>query len=599
MACVLRRTGFVILALLIGLSLLPQVSRSQEKPQSRVLVLKGATVIDGLGHQPIPNAVIVIEGDKVKSFGGADTSYPADANVVDLSGKYIIPGLVDCHVHYQPWLGELFLNYGVTSICEPGGNNDHGEREASYRSDERSPRIFASQGRPAFRPNMNHEQVVQAMQEWLKKKPDFANFDVYNERNKQQWQWAAEVAHEAGLMVFGHTENAPASIEAGEDVVEHLWGFAEALMTPEELQGFRQGKYLHWGLFLKESPRRDQLIADAVRRGVILNPTLVYELGSQSPVAHKHELELYNLFADPNLMTYFPEDRAVGSLYKFRSVRNFSTRYESPVAFPNLSSEDFRQFQEAYRLVGEFVKKWVQDGGKIFGGTDDPSSGMGGITLHIEMEMLTEPPIGLTPMQALETEESWGAALLAGRNKTSTQPPVGIIAPGAFADIVVLGADPLADITNTNKIERVIKGGEFIKLGYTPYYTEPRPQSSTIPHNPEPEISAITPHAVVEGGPDVDITVEGVGFTGNSQIRIDGVPVPTTFVDIRTLKAKVPAAVVARALPNRFIQPGPEQLTGVYGDRTVKITVFNAPPDGGLSGSVSIRVTSKDAKGGG
>ncbi len=594
MAGRLRRSGFVIVALLIGIFLLPQPGRSQESPQGALLVLKGATAIDGLGHPPIRNAVIVIEGDKIKAFGGPQTSYPAGANVVDLSGKYIIPGLVDDHVHYQPFLGELFLNEGITSICVPGGNYEAGEREASNRSDTRSPRIFASQGRPAFKPGMTREQVEQAVQDWLKRKPDYANFDVYNERNKQQYQWAAEMAHQAGLMVFGHTENAPASIDAGEDIVEHLWGFAEALMMPEELEGFREGKYLHWGLFLKESPRRDQLIADAVKRGIILNPTLVYELGSQSPSAHKHEMEVYDLFRDRNLMTYFPEDRADGALYKWRSVRNFSTKYESPVAFSNLSTKDFADFQEAYRLVGEFVKKWVQDGGRIMGGTDDPSSGMAGLTLHIEMEMLTE--IGLTPMQALQAQESWGTAILAGRSKTPTQPPVGIIAPGAFADFDVLAANPLEDITNTQMIERVMKGGQFIKLGYTPYYAQPRPQPSTIPHNPEPEISAITPHVVVEGSPDVEITVEGVGFTGNSQIRIDGVPAPTTFVDIRTLKAKIPAAVVAAALPNRFIEPGPEQLTGVYGDRTVKITVFNPPPDGGLSGSISVRVTAKGAK---
>ena len=85
-----------------------------------------------------------------------------------------------------------------------------------------------------------------------------------------------------------------------------------------------------------------------------------------------------------------------------------------------------------------------------------------------------------------------------------------------------------------------MKGGQFIKLGYTPHYAEPRPQPSTIPATPVPEISAITPHTVVEGSPDVDVTLDGVGFTGYSQIRMDGVPVPTTFVDIRTLRAKIP-----------------------------------------------------------
>ena len=86
------------------------------------------------------------------------------------------------------------------------------------------------------------------------------------------------------------------------------------------------------------------------------------------------------------------------------------------------------------------------------------------------------------------------------------------------------------------------------------------------------------------------MTVEGVGFIGDSVVRVDGVSVPTTFVDIRTLRAEIPARVVARALPNRFNEPGPFQLNGVYGDRTVKVTVFNRPPDGGTSNSVSLRV---------
>ena len=106
-------------------------------------------------------------------------------------------------------------------------------------------------------------------------------------------------------------------------------------------------------------------------------------------------------------------------------------------------------------------------------------------------------------------------------------------------------------------------------------------------------MSAITPNTVAEGSAAFDITVEGVGFIGKSIVRVDGVPVPTTFVDIRTLKARVPASVVARATPHRFAYPGPEQHPGIYGDRTVKITVYNGPPDGGASNSVSLRVFAK------
>ena len=63
-------------------------------------------------------------------------------------------------------------------------------------------------------------------------------------------------------------------------------------MTPQELDGFQKGKYLHWGSFLKDKSRIDQMIKDSIARGAYLNPTLVYELGSQSSFARKHESDI-------------------------------------------------------------------------------------------------------------------------------------------------------------------------------------------------------------------------------------------------------------------------------------------------------------------
>src|SRR5438093_12899476 len=75
-------------------------------------------------------------------------------------------------------------------------------------------------------------------------------------------------------------------------------------------------------------------------------------------------------------------------------------------------------------------------------GTDDPSSGFAGLTLHMEMEMLVES--GLTPMQALQSATGWGSSsLLTSRQKSAAKPPVGILAEGAYANLVVLGANPL------------------------------------------------------------------------------------------------------------------------------------------------------------
>jgi Amidohydrolase family len=569
---------------------------SQQPPPAARTVLRGATVIDVVANTAVPDAVIVIEGDKIAAFGGRTTPLPADATIVDLPGKFIIPGLFDSHTHYQPFLGELFLNFGVTSVMALGVRPVVGEAywKNSQSSDFRSPRLFGT-GRTNLNtfinPSMTREQIRASVQEWLKGEPDLANLPQFGSDNRQMWTWTAEAVHDAGLFVFGHTDLAPESIKAGHDGVEHIWGFAQALMTPQELENYQRGEYLHWGLFLKDTARIDQMIRDAVQRGVYLNPTMGYELGSQSSLARKHEDLMYELFRNGSLMAYYPDNLAQGSLLKFRAIRNFSVHHENLVPLSKLSADEIKGFNEAYRLSGEFIRRWVQAGGKIMGGTDDPFPGATGFNQHMEMAMLVE--VGLTPMQALKAMTIWGAEVMTARRRTPATPPIGFIGAGALADLVVLGANPLDNIDNTRRIERVMKGGRFIRLGYSPEYTRPQAPIRAIPSTPEPEISGIAPNAVAEGNPEFEMTVEGVGFIGESVVRVDGVSVPTTFVNIRTLKATIPASMVARALPNRFNEPGPYQLNGVYGDRTVKITVFNRPPDGGTSNSVSLRVQAK------
>jgi amidohydrolase family protein/IPT/TIG domain-containing protein len=596
----MKTSARLIASTLTAAAMFSSVVGSQQPAAVARTVLRGATVIDVVANTTVPDAVIVIEGDRISAFGGRTTAIPAGAAIVDLPGKFIIPGLFDSHTHYQPFLGELFLNFGVTSVMALGVRPVVGEAywKNSQSSDFRAPRLFGT-GRTnlnAFiNPSMTHEQIRAGVREWLKGEPDLANLPQFGSDNREMWAWTAEAVHEAGLFVFGHTDLAPESIKAGHDGVEHIWGFAQALMTPQELENYQRGEYLHWGLFLKDTARIQQMIRDAVQRGVYLNPTMGYELGSQSSLARKHEDLMYELFRNGALMAYYPENLADGSLLKFRSIRNFSARHENLVPLSKLSADEIKAFNEAYRLSGDFIRRWVQAGGKIMGGTDDPFPGATGFNQHMEMAMLVE--VGLTPMQALKAMTIWGAEVMTARRRTPAPPPVGWIGAGAFADLVVLGANPLDDIDNTRRIERVMKGGRFIRLGYSPEYTRPQAPIRAIPSTPEPEISGITPNAVAEGSSDFEMTVEGVGFIGDSVVRVDGVSVPTTFVNIRTLKATIPASVVARALPNRFNEPGPYQLNGVYGDRTVKITVFNRPPDGGPSNSVSLRVQAKWLRG--
>lgn len=358
----MHRSTRLIASTLAAAVALGTVVLSQQAPAATVL--RGATVIDVVAGVPVPDAVIVIAGDRITAFGGRTTPIPPGATVVDLPGKFIIPGLFDSHVHYQPFLGELYLNFGVTSAMALGGRPVLGEAywKNSHSPDFRAPRLYGT-GRvnlnTLINASMTREQVRAGVAQWLKGEPDMANLPQFGAENRQMWAWLVEAVHEAGLFAFGHSDLAPESIRLGHDGVEHIWGFAQALMTPQELENYQRGEYLHWGLFLKDVPRMEQMIRDAVQRGVYLNPTMGYELGSQSSLARKHENLMYDLFRDGALMAYYPENLAHGSLLKFRAIRNFSVRHENLVPLSKLSADEVAAFSEAYRLSGEFIRRWV------------------------------------------------------------------------------------------------------------------------------------------------------------------------------------------------------------------------------------------------
>jgi len=567
----------------------PHAARSQPAG-SQTTVLRGATVITGVGA-PIPEGVIVIEGDTIQAVGGKGTAYPAGANVIDLSQRFVIPGLVESHAHYEEWMGELLLNHGVTTAFAIGGNFGN-KKEASQNGTSRTPRLYDTAGGPRVDSSMTEARVRENVREWLKARPDFARIGDYTAETSRMYVWAADEIHRAGLLIFGHTMNAPESIGVGHDVIEHIWGFIMPLLSAKELEDFRSGRYLHWSSFLTNWPKLDEYIKDAVARAAYVNPTLVYELGSLSVHAEKHEREISRVYSDPFLMAYYPQNIAQSLVQKQRQIRSFHGKYENLVLLSRLQPSEREEFAKGYRLAGQFIKRFVDAGGKIQAGTDTASGGTPGLALHHEMELLVEA--GLTPMQALQSATIWSAEMLAGTKGVRGRPKVGAIAEGAFADLAVLSANPLADISNTRRIERVMKGGRFISLGYNPaYFSFTSPPRSIAMATPTPRISEISPHTVIAGSPDFELTIRGVGFVGNSIVKVDGISMRTTFVNPRVLKANVAASVVKSAEPNPFDAPGPDQQSGIFGDPTVLITVYTPPPEGGTSNGIALRIRAR------
>jgi hypothetical protein len=174
-----------------------------QEPEASLVVLRGATLIDGLGNPPLANATVVVEGDRIQSiFSGQDRDTPAGATLIDVTGKFVIPGLVDTHVHWDVWMGEVYINHGVTSILAMADVSKE-ERTHSLTSLS-TPRVFHAGGRPRLSLSMTREEVHQAIREHLEKEPDIAWFVQFRESNRQMYGWAAEEAHAVGLAVFSH-----------------------------------------------------------------------------------------------------------------------------------------------------------------------------------------------------------------------------------------------------------------------------------------------------------------------------------------------------------------------------------------------------------
>src|SRR5438445_348110 len=87
------------------------------------ILIQGATLIDGTGSAPLADARILIEGNVIRRIwrgGEAAPSLPPGTQVVDARGKFVVPGLIDSHVHYRPYMGEMFLAHGVTTVYDLG-----------------------------------------------------------------------------------------------------------------------------------------------------------------------------------------------------------------------------------------------------------------------------------------------------------------------------------------------------------------------------------------------------------------------------------------------------------------------------------------------
>jgi imidazolonepropionase-like amidohydrolase len=396
----------------------------------------------------------------------ATTPAPPHATVVDARGQFLIPGLVDMHVHVSTparWHPELFLAAGVTTTLDLGGQVEH---VAAYRAAIETgagsgARLYFTgplleEGEPygGFASFARHVDAGRIEAEVDALANDHVDgIKLYVTVRPDTAKRAVARAHAHGLPVFMHqhaTWGADAAA-AGVDCVEHInvfGGLARAEIRPPEpgkLTPFEYGGWL-WRWLGDVDPRSDavrRLYDGLVSAGTALDPTLV--LYASRPAALGDEVGDTSM-DDPErtpLLPLLPPPVATELVTRWAERRR-AAREASETA----TARTRRAWEKILALVGGFHRA----GGTVLAGTDCPNVAIvAGYSLHRELELLVRA--GLSTMDAIVAATRKPAERL---GKTAV---FGTVAPGRSADLVVLGADPIADIRNVRRIERVMARG--------------------------------------------------------------------------------------------------------------------------------------------
>ncbi len=391
----------------------------------------GATVVDGTGGAPTPDAVLVVRDGRIEALGPAATlEIPDRAAVIDLAGRTVIPGLINAHGHVGDTLGlegghysmdnvrahlELYARYGITTVLSLGGDGDAGARMRDAEGlDLRHARLrIAGAVVTAESPEEARSQVSANRDlgvDFIKIRVD-DNLGTSAKMTPEVYAAVIEAAHGEGLPLAAHLfylDDAKGLLRAGADFIAHS---------------------------VRDADVDDALIQLLRETGVCYSPTLTREV---STFVYESEPEFFD---DP----FFLAHADAGVLDALRSPEQQQRYRDSPAA---------PRYKEALRIAQANLKTLADADIPIAFGTDSgPPARFQGYFEHMETELMAEA--GLTPEQILRSATGVAAACVGLDD-------VGTIEPGKWADMVVLTADPLANIANLRTIESVWVAGNRV-----------------------------------------------------------------------------------------------------------------------------------------
>jgi imidazolonepropionase-like amidohydrolase len=412
---------------------------SQRLPGRRMgtFAFTGATVIDGTGKAPIQDATVVTSDGKIVAVGPSkDVKIPAGAQRIDVTGKYIIPGLWDMHAHYEQveW-GPIYLAAGVTTVRDVGNEYDFitQVRDAVNSGKALGPHMLLAgivDGDGPYSIGVTRVNSPADAQKWVTRYHDsgFQQMKIYSSVKPDNVKAICADAHKVGMTVTGHIPigmDAYQGVEDGMDMINHIHYIADLLLPkdfdPKKVKGIDRLKAM--ASIDVDSAAGKQAVAFFKQHGTVIDPTMALmemTLRSASEPATNTE---------PGIARVAPELR--------EQLINSGLPPEAAAYGEKMRANDLA-------IIGALHRAGVP----IVAGTDQT---VPGFSLYREVELYVEA--GFTPMEALQ------AATIVPARAMKVERDSGSLEVGKRADLDVLAANPLEDIHNLRSVRSVLANG--------------------------------------------------------------------------------------------------------------------------------------------